>query len=367
MERLNWHVARELSRYAEVHVIGPAGSASLAPKGVDIDEVGSARIGPYLLRAFVKGLSIARRWRPDVVLAGSGLTAPMAVIAARLSGGRSAVYAHGLDLTVDNAIYRRLWLPMIARAERVIVNSSATRLLALGAGIDGDRIRIVHPGVSPPAIVQFGAESPSSTDFRHRYGLVGRKILISVGRLTRRKGILEFVRDILPAIAARHSTICLLIVGDAPVNALAASTQSVESIEAVARSAGVLSNLHFLGKISDSELEAVYANADLHVFPVQQIANDPEGFGMVAIEAAAHGVATVAYGTGGVPDAVLDGRSGRLVAVGNTAGFIEATLKLLDSPLPPDEIRAFARLFFWETIGAELAQSLELPIDSRVI
>jgi phosphatidylinositol alpha-1,6-mannosyltransferase len=38
MERLNWHMAAELSKYAEVRVIGPSGSASQRPKKVHISE-----------------------------------------------------------------------------------------------------------------------------------------------------------------------------------------------------------------------------------------------------------------------------------------------------------------------------------------
>ncbi|HET6587310.1 MAG TPA: hypothetical protein VFG67_06005 [Oleiagrimonas sp.] len=38
MERLNWHMAEELAKVAEVRIIGPAGSAALAPPGVVVRE-----------------------------------------------------------------------------------------------------------------------------------------------------------------------------------------------------------------------------------------------------------------------------------------------------------------------------------------
>ncbi|MDM0035963.1 glycosyltransferase family 4 protein [Variovorax sp. J22P271] len=357
MERLNWHIAQELSRYAQVRVLGPKGSASLAPEEVAIDEATSEKMGPFLLQAFLRCLRIARRWRPDIIMAGSGLTAPIAVIVARFIGARAVVYAHGLDLTVDHAVYRRVWLPLVARADTVIVNSSATRELALRAGVRSDRLRIVHPGVELPANSEPG-DLQDLAEFRRKHDLGPGKLLISVGRLTPRKGILEFVRDVLPGIVARVPHCTLVIVGDAPVHALAAASQSVESIQAVARQASVAANIRFLGKITDDELSMVYGIANLHVFPVQLRPNDPEGFGMVAIEAAARGVATVAYRVGGVPDAVAENQSGRLINPGDSSGFASAAIALLERPLDADAIAAFAQRFSWDRVGKQLAEAL---------
>jgi phosphatidylinositol alpha-1,6-mannosyltransferase len=81
-----------------------------------------------------------------------------------------------------------------------------------------------------------------------------------------------------------------------------------------------------------------------------------EGFGMVAIEAAAHGVPTIAFSVGGIPDAVLEGRSGWLVPAGDYRQFAERVLECLLAPRPAmrDECRAFASLFTWHAFGAKL-------------
>src|SRR3546814_16851853 len=64
----------------------------------------------------------------------------------------------------------------------------------------------------------------------------------------------------------------------------------------------------FLGTITvDALLSVVYKAASAHIFPVREIPGDPEGFGMVAVEAAAHGVPTIAFATGGIVDAVAEG------------------------------------------------------------
>jgi len=114
----------------------------------------------------------------------------------------------------------------------------------------------------------------------------------------------------------------------------------------------------FLGKVSEDELAAAYQAAQVHVFPIRALPNDPEGFGMVAIEAAAHGLPTVAYATGGVVDAVAHGQSGSLVPPGDAADFADAVLQLLAKPLDEAGIHAFARGFAWEAFGERVERVL---------
>ncbi|MBC7215073.1 MAG: glycosyltransferase, partial [Burkholderiaceae bacterium] len=150
MERLNWHLAAELGKRHAVHVIAPAGAAAQAPTGVTVEEVPLKPLWRFVLATTWRALRTARRMRPAVVLAGSGLTAPIAWLAARCTGARAVAYVHGLDITVPHALYRRLWLPALRRLDAMIANSRATAELAAQAGISPQRIHIVHPGVQLP-------------------------------------------------------------------------------------------------------------------------------------------------------------------------------------------------------------------------
>lgn len=353
MERLNWHMADELSKQAEVHIIGPSGAAALKPKATRLSEVPLKPLPLFLLLTFLKGLWIALRWKPDVILAGSGLTAPIAWLLSKLCGARSAAYLHGLDITANSRIYRWIWRPTFKKLDRVIVNSTPTRALAIAAGVRSSQIEIVHPGVSMPS----GPQLPQSiAAFKERHGLTGKKILLSVGRLTTRKGLREFVDKALPTIVKAEPDTVLVVIGDAPNNSLGAGIQTVQSIKDQAKQSGVAEHIKFLGVITDDLLATACEAADVHVFPVLHIPDDPEGFGMVAIEAAAHGVPTVAFATGGIIDAVREGESGHLIAPGNYPALAQAVLQVLavGPALWRANITTFAQGFAWPVFGRRI-------------
>src|SRR3546814_3476718 len=76
------------------------------------------------------------------------------------------------------------------------------------AGVAADRISIVHPGVELPDSL---ADNVAVADFRAKHELGERPLLISVGRLSTRKGLREFVSHALPQIVASCPDVCLLV------------------------------------------------------------------------------------------------------------------------------------------------------------
>lgn len=365
MERLNRHIAIELGVDFHVSVVGPNGCRGMLPDGLDVHEVPVRPLWRFLPQAMIQSLRLARQRKPRVVLAGSGLTAPIVVLAAWLAGARSAVYAHGLDLAVRHRLYRVVWLPFIRRCDLCIVNSRHTKQLALAVGVKAERISIIHPGVSLPD----PASADSSEDFRLRYGLGDSRLLLSVGRLTPRKGLLEFVRHAFSEVLRSHPDAVLVVIGDEAPDALnGIGTGGAARVQALARERGIEGHVLMLGACSDATLSAAYAAADVCIFPLRQIPGDVEGFGMVAVEAASHGLSTVAFEVGGVGDAIADGGSGWLVPPGDYPKMVERIGQVLmagRSVQTQARVRAFAEAFDWSHFGSNLREQVQQLIAAQ--
>ena len=352
MERLNWHMADELSKYAEVKVVGPTGAAAVKPKNIQVLESPLKPLVLFMLIALCKAFWTAVCFKPNVIIAGSGLTAPLVWLVSRLTGAKAVVYLHGFDITAAHWVYQKIWVPFFKRMDCVIVNSTPTKILALNAGVLEKDISIVHPGVTLPVTSQ---PLYAIQNIKKKYNLEHKKILLSVGRLTTRKGLKEFVENSLAYIVQQEPDVVLVVVGESPKNSLGAELQTSEEILEAAKKNKIENHILFLRIITDNEqLATIYEAADIHVFPVRYIPNDPEGFGMVAVEAAAHGTPTVAFATGGVVDAVAEGVSGYLVEKNNYSQLSKQVITLLANPLPKENIQDFARQFEWVSFGSKL-------------
>ena len=360
MERLLWHIVNELHADWRVHVVGPTSCSAHLPHDVTADEVTIRPMYRYLLSSKLAAIGAAMRLHPSLVFAGSGLTAPMAWLASRLVGAHCVVYLHGLDVEARHPVYRWFWKPFFRRCDRVLVNSHFTRQLALDAGIAETRITILHPGVELPDI---GDAAQQRASFRARHSLDDNLLMLYVGRITARKGLASFVQNCLPAIVKEHPMAKLVVIGDEPANALLKSAGERTKIMETLKAAKLENCVMFLGELAHDapELNAAYFAADVSIFPVEERPYDNEGFGMVAIEAAAHGLPTIAFAVGGIRDAIADGLSGSLIPAGEPHTFIRAVNDHLSEPAERkaarmDEIRAFASEFAWPVFGHRLRQ-----------
>lgn len=357
MERLVWHIVDELRTDYRVHVIGPVGCAHHLPPGVSATEIQLRPMLLYLLRTKLAAILQAIRLRPALVFAGSGLTAPFAWLAARLTGTRCISYLHGLDIEARHPIYRLLWRPFLRRCDRVLVNSHFTQQLAIQAGISPERIALLHPGVALP---DMSRADKLRAEFRARHALGNAPLMLYVGRITARKGLTVFMQHILPRIIETASEAQLIVIGDEPQQAVLKGTSELQRARQTLTSSGLEQHVHFLGSRAhdNPEITAAYFAADVHVFPVQDRPGDNEGFGMVAIEAAAHGLPTVAFAIAGVTDAVRNGVTGHLIPAGDNAAFAQAMLDLLENPTDRGKPRAFAEQFAWERFGQKMRQNI---------
>lgn len=356
MERFNERILAQLAAHFEVALCGPAGAAAFAPAGVPVRTCTIRSLPLFVAQCAWQARRLARCFKPDLVIAGSGLTAPMARFAANAARAPLAAFVYGLDLVVDSAVYQHAWMPFVRRCEGIIAISQFTRAVAIERGIHAERIRIVTPGVDAAR-----AEPGAAAQFRREQGLGARPLLLAVGRLARRKGLVEFIEHGLPQVVARHPDVMLVCIGGDPVTSLSGNRGGLAAAaQASAMRLGLSGNLRMLGSVPDGVLAAAYQASQVHVFPVLDLPGDAEGFGIVALEAAANGLPTVAFAVGGVPDAIAAGRSGTLISSGNYAEMARAILQILDTPAEQEVRRTacleHAREFAWDRIGARLRE-----------
>lgn len=145
-------------------------------------------------------------------------------------------------------------------------------------------------------------------------------MLLSVGRLIRRKGVARFVANILPMVVMHYPGVVYVVVGKGPER---------NRIMALARARGLAKNVLLFGEIDDQRLAAIYGLADIFVMPNVPVVGDMEGFGIVALEACVNRLPVVASRLEGITDAITDGENGILVDPGDDAGFAKAILGLI--------------------------------------
>jgi phosphatidylinositol alpha-1,6-mannosyltransferase len=264
----------------------------------------------FLPWAFLRtGLGLARGGVERVVC-GDAIAWAAVATAVRLFRGRSSVIVMGLDLTFPSRLYQRLVRWSLPHADRIVAISSATASAAVAVGADSARIVVLHPGVRVPLAV-------SDDRARKREELVrkldldpGCLILLSLGRLVRRKGVAWFVEEVVPRL---HADIVYLVAGDGPMRS---------EVEAATERGGSAGRVRVLGLVDDDERELLMSGCDVAVMPNIRVAGDMEGFGLVAVEAACRGAVVVAASIEGLADAVVDGVTGVLVEAEQADQFV---------------------------------------------
>jgi len=280
---------------------------------------------PFFFYSLYRGsVLLARHPEIRVILGGSTLVLPVVVLLAKIFRRRSVVLVHGLDLVYPSMLYHLFWLRWLRHCDRVVANSSHTASLAARINLRKDAVQIIPPGIYWDSFAL-----PVGREEKAAMGLDGRKVLLFVGRLARRKGVGEFLQRSFARIVREVPEAYFLIVGENPSHSLAHHEDIASEIRRVVRGMTLESHVRMLGRLTDLELAKVYQISDLMVLPALATKGDVEGFGIVILEAAAAGRPTVATRVGGIPDAIEDGRSGILVDPEESDRMSEAVVRLL--------------------------------------
>jgi len=296
-------------------------------------------------RLLVRSLGLALTHRFEAVHAFRAL--PEGLVAwfvARITFRPLIIYAHGEELTTwgKGGKYRAM-LFALRHADRVIANSEYTSEQLRSAGVAGEGILIIHPGVDTD---RFRPGLPCD-DLRNRVGAGhGAKLIVSVGRLSRRKGF-DQVITALPQLVASGIDAHYVVIG---------SGEDEIHLQELATSKGIQSRVHLLGHVPMDELPRWYNAADVFAMPNRDIDGDTEGFGMVFVEAAACGRPVLAGIAGGTASAVENGVTGLRVDGASVDDVVQGLTNILGDEqfaalLGSNGLTRVRRAYSWEMVA----------------
>ena len=284
---------------------------------------------------------------------------PLVSLGRRL-GLPSAVVAHGNELVTPARlpVARQLLARDLRGADLLYAVSEHTaRSLRELVGTRGPAIRLLRNGVD----VHTFSPDVDGGFVRERHGFGDDPVVVCVGRLVRRKGQ-DVLVEAWPQVRQRVPDARLLIVGGGPLHD--------ELADAAARQpAGAVT---LAGRVPWEELPAHHAAADVFAHPnrTRLAGLDAEGFGVIFLEAQAVGVPVVAGDSGGSPEALLDGQTGRLVDGADPDAVADAVVDLLADPDRARSMGRAGRAFVeehhdWDRIVAELHADLTALATGR--
>lgn len=328
MHRLVSHLASVQSR---VVALGAPGADEFdAQTPLDVFRVASKE-GRFnrlsVARLNVAGIRQGLTFRPGVVVSGHVVTSPASAALGVSRRIPVIQYLHG-----DEFRHRpRLVQFAVRRADAVVAVSRHASDLAIAARCDPGKVHVVHPGVDLPVQAVNGrAERPT---------------VLTVSRMfASYKGHDSMIRA-LPRIRQRVPAVEWVVIGDGPLR---------PKLEAMAASAGIADSVRFLGKVPDRQRDEWLGKAHVFALPsrLPKEGIGGEGFGIVYLEAGAHGLPVVGVAEGGALDAIVDGETGRLVAPTDHEALANAVVDLLVDPERAAKLGEAgaqrARRFSWE-------------------
>lgn len=279
-----------------------AGKARAA--GIEVRELGFR--GDFSPAAVLPLADVLRAFAPDTVQLHDPHAVSAALLARRLARRTPFLATRRVDFALRGFLSRRKY----AACDRVIAVSEAIAGVLRAGGLAADRLRVVHEGVPDRA------PQPGGREALRELGIPdGAPVVGNVAALTGHKDQATLLHA-AASVAARVPSARLLIVGEGGLRA---------RLEALSRELGLERRCVFAGFRAD--LDRL-----IPVFTVFCLSSHMEGLGTSLLDAMAFGVPVVATAAGGIPEAVVDGVTGRLVPPRDPPALAAALVEALKDP-----------------------------------
>lgn len=265
----------------------------------------------WLPYAFFKTLFIAKNF--DLIYLCDGLLAPLGYLIKKITKRKVVVTCHGLDVIYPPRWYQKNIIPALKNLDKIICVSKAAIEECLKRGISREKLMFIPNGVDIKLKNQNAKIRMTNKNLRLKnfeINLDNKNILLTVGRLVKRKGVAWFCENVMTKLP---KDIIYLVVGSGPEK---------RNIKNLIKKFHLEKSVFSLGKLSAEDLERVYSVADIFVMPNIKIKWDIEGFGQVALEAGNYGLPVIASNLEGISDAIKHEQNGILAPPQNADEFI---------------------------------------------
>ena len=328
-ERLRRHTPLYLGRFRFGEPPDGARSLALRDAGPSslpriVGQMLSRNPGPYL--------TVLADHRPSLIHAHFGVDGVYALPVAKRLGIPLVTTFHGFDATLSTAAFLRspAWInyPLFRRqlarqGSLFLCVSSFIRDQVLGLGFPEARTRIHYTGVD-------------CQDIQARDPAEESAIILHVARLVEMKGTRYLIRA-MANLKQDHSGVQLVVIGDGPLR---------RPLQALARTSGLEHRVRFLGALPHPQVVAWMRKAAMLILPsIRTSTGRVEGLGMVLLEAAATGIPAIGSRVGGIPEGIVDGQTGFLVAERDIDALSGRINDLLDQPALRTRMGMQARAF----------------------
>lgn len=267
-------------------------------------------------------LRTARKERAEVICLGDLVYGGWLVFPLKyLFRYKVVIYVHGEEITTHSGgRFDELRAKFLSHADAIVSVSTFTRDAMIRLmDMDPEKITVIQNGVN---LDRFQVRRPTP-ELAAQYGVMGRQVILSVGRLVQRKGMDNLI-EAMPGVLKECPDAHLLIAGEGPLR---------DKLNALIRIHGLERHVTLLGTVSDLALDDLYALADIFALPNRDLPDgETEGFGLVFLEANASGKPVVAGRAGGAKDAVIDGVNGLSVDGTSISAIADALTRILKDP-----------------------------------
>jgi colanic acid/amylovoran biosynthesis glycosyltransferase len=234
---------------------------------------------------------------------------------------------HGADINKYPKKHgRNAYARLFAAADLLTANTNFTKGRITDHGCPAGKIEILPVGLVMRDFIVPKQSLSSGTP----------PVILTVGRLVEKKGH-RYALEAAAMLKARGIVFRYIIAGDGPLR---------RELEGITADLGLRDRVEFTGLMNNEEIKDLYGKGAVFVLPSVTAADgDMEGQGLVLQEAQAIGLPVVTTLHNGIPDGVLDGRSGYLVPEKDPNALADKIEKLLNDRELREKMGREGRLF----------------------